>query len=215
MVRGSVSSPACAFASRNAAKSCSTFFFSWSGSFQETANGNCAASAFPLRRACEPSPLQSRGPRRRSGAAPCPLLFVSAACGKFRETSSTSDQIAVAKALAIIHFRAAVAIALEQSYRCATRFPWADAFFPPPKYCSYSIFSWRMSLSSWARSSSIVLAMECGPHHHHAKWYKTDSVNAHTAAWCGTGNVLSGFAEDQAERLPPFCPRHTQSVRNL
>src|SRR5579862_2752605 len=30
---------------------------------------------------------------------------------------------------------------------------------PPPKYCSYSIFSWRMSLSSWARSSSTVLAM--------------------------------------------------------
>src|SRR5579872_1440041 len=31
--------------------------------------------------------------------------------------------------------------------------------FPPPKYCSYSIFSWRMSFSSWARSSSTVLAM--------------------------------------------------------
>src|ERR1700719_633656 len=45
--------------------------------------------------------------------------------------------------------------------------------FPPPKYCSYSIFSWRMSLSSCARSSSVVLAMECGPQHHsHANWIK-------------------------------------------
>src|ERR1700680_2615625 len=45
--------------------------------------------------------------------------------------------------------------------------------FPPPKYCSYSIFSWRMSLSSWPRSSSTVLAMEYGPHTYNAKWFKT------------------------------------------
>src|SRR6266700_987443 len=45
-------------------------------------------------------------------------------------------------------------------------------FFPPPKYCSYSIFSWRMSLSSWPRSSSTVLAMGCGSHHNNAKWFK-------------------------------------------
>src|SRR5580693_8775456 len=44
--------------------------------------------------------------------------------------------------------------------------------FPPPKYCSYSIFSWRMSLSSCPRSSSTVLAMECEPHHHYAMWEK-------------------------------------------
>src|SRR5713226_4429655 len=32
-------------------------------------------------------------------------------------------------------------------------------FFPPPKYCSYSIFNWRMSFSIWFMSSSVVLAI--------------------------------------------------------
>jgi len=41
--------------------------------------------------------------------------------------------------------------------------------FPPPKYCSYSIFNWRMSLSSWLRSSSTVLAMEYWPHNIYGK----------------------------------------------
>src|SRR5579863_2739236 len=46
--------------------------------------------------------------------------------------------------------------------------------FPPPKYCSYSIFSWRMSLSSCPSSSSTVLgAMECEPHGHNANRCKT------------------------------------------
>src|SRR5579862_6053906 len=46
-------------------------------------------------------------------------------------------------------------------------------FFPPPKYCSYSIFSWRMSFSSCPISSSTVLDMECAPHDGYAKGLKS------------------------------------------
>src|SRR6266436_585900 len=52
-------------------------------------------------------------------------------------------------------------------------------FFPPPKYCSYSIFSCRMSFSSCPRSSSTVLAMGFGSHHYYAKWLKLEA-STHT-----------------------------------
>src|SRR6266478_7849876 len=72
-------------------------------------------------------------------------------------------------------------------------------FFPPPRYCSYSIFNWRMSFSSWFMSSSVVLAIQ---------WTyilmlkgAARTVNAAGGKQCGTDNARGVRPAVQCQRL--------------
>src|SRR6266850_389481 len=67
-------------------------------------------------------------------------------------------------------------------------------FFPPPKYCSYSIFNWRMSFSSWFMSSSVVLAIQM-----YILMLKgaARTVNAPGGKQCGTDNARGARSAGQ------------------
>ena len=123
---------------------------------------------FRLRRAASPFRLNFAGRGAEVALHRALLLLLHPFAEHFAIFRVHLRQIAVVEALAVIHFRATVAIALQHSIDSPFDFRRRTAF-PPPKYCSYSIFSWRISLSSCPRSSSIVLAMECGPHDYYAK----------------------------------------------